>query len=100
LNTDPCSIQPVLEHYIEQYFTLSINSKPVVLTLKDCHIESDTHWIDFQYALDEKPRTLSVETHWLTDLFLDQQNIIKVKVGENSKHTRLNAAVTSYEFEF
>jgi len=100
LDTNPCTLSSSLETYIETYLTLYINDESVDLAISDCHIESDTHWLELGYSTDEELLTMKVETDWMTDLFLNQQNIIKVNVGENRQHGRLNVEETSIEFEF
>jgi len=100
LSTDPCSLVSSLETYIETYLTMYINNEEVELTFHDCQIESDTHWINLKYVSELRLTAMKIETHWLTDLFLNQQNIIKVNVGDHRQNARLNADKTSFELEF
>jgi len=100
LGADPCLLESPMLLYIQQYFRLSMNGKRLPLTILDCAIESDTHWITLKYDFEKEVNRLKIETDWLTDLFLNQQNIIKVKIGNQRQNGRLNASTTSFEYQF
>lgn len=95
-----CTSKPRLKNYIENHLHLTIEGESMELSISDCYIASDTHWVKLSYESPNDVKDIQLQTTWLTDLFLDQQNIIKVNWGDQKQHIRLNAEQTDHVFHF
>ena len=99
-DANPCEEKDSLSAYIEMHLKIKINGIALDLKIADCAIESDTHWIynDFEHTGDLE--IVIVETDWMTELFGNQQNILKVRSGDRRLNDRLSAEKTISELEF
>jgi len=89
-DANPCGQNESLESYIDHHVDLLINDQKVALELADCTIENDTHWITLTYEANKPLSRVEVITDWMTELFGNQQNIIKVKSDGEVKSLRLS----------
>ena len=99
-DANPCEERDFLNAYVEEHLSIEINGVALDLKISDCSIESDTHWIYFDFEMEGNLNTVVVETDWMTDLFGNQQNIIKVKSGDKRLNDRLSAEKTFSALEF
>ena len=87
----PCEEQDSLTDYINKHLKIKINGIELSLEIIQCTIESDTHWIYIDFDHAGTIEQVELETDWMTELFGNQQNIIKVKAGEHRLNDRLSA---------
>ena len=97
---DPCGQEDALMAYIDIHFKILMNGKDVQLKINSCTRQNDTHWVELSYSFDQDLEKLVISTDWLTELFFNQQNIIKVKNGMIRKHTRLSKEQIESTMEF
>lgn len=99
-DADPCIQKDALSVYIDSHFEMEINDSVITWSIVDCQLKNDTHWIYLKYATPELMTNITISTDWLTELFGNQQNIIKVRVGESKKNQRLSSEQTEAIFDF
>lgn len=87
----PCEEEDFLSDYINKHLKIKMNGIALDLKISQCTIESDTNWIYIDYKQEGPIDKVEVETDWMTELFGNQQNIIKVKSGERKLNDRLSA---------
>jgi len=99
-DANPCGETEFLSDYIDKHLKIRINDKALELKISDCVIESDTHWIYMDFDLSEDFDSVDIESDWMTELFGNQQNIIKVRSGDQRLNDRLSADKTTSELSF
>ena len=99
-DANPCEEKDFLSAYIEMHLKIKINGVALDLDITNCAIESDTHWVYFDFEQKEDFEKVEVEADWMTELFGNQQNIIKAKSGDQRLNDRLSAKKTISELEF
>ncbi len=77
---------------------MKINDLKVDWKLTDWTIQNDTHWITLTYQSDVELLKVEVLTDWMTEIFGNQQNIVKVKSGKEQRNARLGSEKSSVEF--
>ncbi len=99
-DADICGQKEALNEYVEIHFEMNINDVKVDWKISDCQIENDTHWITLTYTSKERLRQLQLSTDWLTELYSNQYNIIKVRSGNQKQHARLSIEKTTASLSF
>jgi len=100
-DANPCDEMDSVEDYLENHFELRINESAVDWTIEDCAIENETHWIYLSYQIDTTMTSkVEIKTDWMTELFGNQQNIIKVKLDDTKVNGRLSKDQTRVSFDF
>ncbi len=96
----PCEEEDFLSDYINKHLKIKINGIALDLEISQCTIESDTNWIYIDFKQEGPIDKVEVDTDWMTELFGNQQNIIKVKSGDQRLNDRLSSDKTSSELIF
>lgn len=99
-DANPCEERDFLADYVDKHLQIKVNGKSIDLKISECEIESDTHWIYIDFAQNEAIGKVEVESDWMTELFGNQQNIIKVKSGGQRLNDRLSSQKTSTKLLF
>ena len=99
-DASPCEEQDFLTDYIDKHLRIRIDGNILDLKVNDCAIESDTHWVYIDFEHKGRFDSVEVETDWMTELFGNQQNIIKVKSGEQRLNDRLSSKKKVAVLEF
>ena len=96
--------EPMLLEYLNRFFYVKVNGKPVALEIKSKKLSGDGEntalWVSFEYQQTQPLTKLEIKNAVFTDLFFDQNNIIYVHVDEESKSLMLNKKTPTHQLEF
>lgn len=94
----------LLMDYINKYFYVKVNGQTVQLTIKSKRLSGEGDntalWIYFEHPLQEALRTMEIKNAVFTDLFFDQNNIVYVHTGGESKSLMLNKKTAVHQLKF
>ncbi len=84
------AMDTLVKKYILSNLSIRVNGRPVVLNYIGFENESEAAYGYFEVGNVSSVTKLEVTTTIMFDEFIDQMNIIHVKVGGNRKSTKLN----------
>ena len=93
----------MLLDYLNDFFHLKINGIILPLEIKRKKLsgegENTALWVYFEYNGIQPIHEFEVKNAVFTDLFFDQNNIVYLYYGEESKSFMLNKKTTTYQLE-
>ena len=93
----------MLLDYLNDFFHLKINGIILPLEIKRKKLsgegENTALWVYFEYNGIQPIHEFEVKNAVFTDLFFDQNNIVYLHYGEESKSFMLNKKTTTYQLE-
>lgn len=96
--------EKLLMAYLNQFFYVKVNDKLVALKIQKKKLggegENTALWVYFENRLDEPLRQMEVKNAVFTDLFFDQNNIVYVHTGDQSKSMMLNKKTSTHRLTF
>ena len=95
------SAEELIESYLNKKVKLIINGKIEVLKIKRMDSSLDQSvWISLEKLnLNDRIRTISINSDFLTEQFKDQSNLLNLKNGDHKEYVSLNRKKTNHEFQ-
>lgn len=101
---EPARANQLLMDYVNQFFYVKVNGKTVDLKIKRKRLsgegENTALWIYFEHPQSKPLVSLEIKNAVFTDLFFDQNNIVYVHVGGESKSMMLNKKTPKHQLKF
>lgn len=69
--------------YVNKHFSAKVNGNPLKLNSIGYELEDDVVWVYIETIQTEIPESLEIANNILFELFSEQKNMVKVKIGEN-----------------
>ena len=69
--------------YVNKHFLAKIDGKPLKLISIGYELEVDATWVYIETSQIEIPESIEITNKILFELFPEQKNLVKIKVGEN-----------------
>ncbi len=82
---EPDDANALIERYIEQKFKLTVNDEPKTLSYLGKQYENDEVFFFLEVAQTEEIESIAVENGMLIEVFEEQQNFVKIRIGEVKK---------------
>ncbi len=80
----------LLVSYLNQKFTIWLNNKQITYEYLGKEFEKDVSYIYLECPIDEPISTLTVQNSVLTELYFEQENIVKIHINDLDKSLILN----------
>lgn len=93
-------VDSILNNYIKQRFSISINSKLQTLQFVGYEREEESIWAYLEIKKVNTPKTLSIKTKLLYDYLPSQVNIIHAEVNGIKKSSKVTNPDSKIEFNF
>ena len=104
LPNESAQANKMLMDYVNQFFYVKANRKPVALKIKSKKLsgegENTALWVYFEHQQPSPLTSLEIKNAVFTDLFFDQNNIVYVHVNGESKSLMLNKKTSVHQLKF
>jgi hypothetical protein len=93
------SSKAVLEKYLTEKLIVKVNGKTVKGNLENVSIADNEIDVELLYENRHAPRTITITSTIMTDLYSDQSNMIIVKVNDFEEGVKLTPELTEQTFK-
>jgi hypothetical protein len=93
------SSQAMLGKYLNEKLVVKVNRKIVKGNLKNVKIADNEIDVELLYENRQTPRTITITSTIMTDLYSDQSNMIIVKVNDFEEGVKLTPELTEQTFK-
>ena len=101
---EPAKTNRLLLDYLNQFFYVKVNGKPVTLQIKKKNLKGEGDntalWLRFEYLQPSPLKALEIKNAVFTDLFFDQNNIVYIYVDQQSKSLMLDKKKSVHQLKF
>ncbi len=87
--------QALAEQYFQAHLKISVNRKPVSMSLQNFTIENDAHFVTFSMSTPTSPNKMEVQADFLMELFPTQTNVVKVLYRDEAYYLKFTKGTAS-----
>jgi hypothetical protein len=89
----------IMEKYLGEKIIIKVNEKQLSWKLQDMKLSDNEISMNLEYYTVKKPKTITVKSLIMTDLYSDQSNMIIVRINDFEKGVKLTADLTEQTFK-
>ena len=93
------STKEVMEKYIEEMIIIKVNEKLLSGELQEMEMADNEISMNLNYNSFKKPKTITVKSLIMTGLYIDQANMIIVKINDFEQGVKLTSDLTEQTFK-